>query len=210
MPPVAGDAGRLLPSIFSMPGTASVVSESLLAACRRGEETAQHRLYNLLAYQLMGVCLRYCPSRADAEDALQNAFVRIFTRLEQYRGDGPFEAWARRVTVHTALHAVEQQRRHASHLSFDPEDEADPAAQLPSADPLAFESMAAADLLQQLAALPPGYRTVLNLYAIEGYTHPEIAQLLGISEGTSKSQLARARHLLAQRLGLAAPKICQP
>ncbi|NML66012.1 RNA polymerase sigma factor [Hymenobacter sp. RP-2-7] len=193
-----------------MSGTASVVSESLLAACRRGEEAAQHRLYKLLAYQLMGVCLRYCPNRAEAEDALQNAFVRIFTRLGQYRGEGPFEAWARRVTVHTALHAVAQNRRHTASAPLDPNDDFDPLAQLPSADPSALETLAADDLLRQLAALPPGYRTVLNLYAIEGYSHPEIAELLGISEGTSKSQLSRARQLLAQRLRLGASQFTQP
>lgn len=192
-----------------MPGSASVVTESLLAACRRGEAAAQQQLYQLLAYQLLGVCLRYCPSRAEAEDALQNAFVKIFTRLDQYRGEGPFEAWARRVTVHTALHAVEQQRRHAGSHSLGLDgDDLDPTAQLPSAEPSALDALAADDLLRQLAALPPGYRTVLNLYAIEGYSHPEIAQLLGISEGTSKSQLSRARQLLAQRLGLASPKFC--
>ncbi len=181
--------------------TTPAVSEALLAACRRGEEAAQFRLYNLLAYQLMGVCLRYCPSRAEAEDALQNTFVKLFTRLDQYRGDGPFEAWARRVAVHTSLHAVEQHRlRHPT--STGAADLDDHAPDLPSDDPSALETMAADDLLRCLAALPPGYRTVLNLYAIEGYSHPEIAELLGISEGTSKSQLSRARQLLAQRLRL--------
>ena len=81
-----------------------------LAACRRGESAAQHQLYRLLAYRLMGVCLRYCPNRTEAEDALQNTFVKIFTRLDQYRGQGPFEAWARRIAVTTSLHAVEQHR----------------------------------------------------------------------------------------------------
>jgi RNA polymerase sigma factor (sigma-70 family) len=174
--------------------TATAVSETLLAACRRGEEAAQFRLYNLLSHQLMGVCLRYCPSRAEAEDALQNTFVKLFTRLDQYRGEGPFEAWARRVAVHTSLHAVEQHRlRHPTGAG---------AADLPSADPSVLENMAVEDLLRCLATLPPGYRTVLNLYAIEGYSHPEIAEMLGISEGTSKSQLARARQALAQRLRL--------
>jgi len=180
---------------------APAVSEALLAACRRGEEAAQFRLYNLLSYQLMGVCLRYCPGRAEAEDALQNTFVKLFTRLDQYRGDGPFEAWARRVAVHTSLHAVEQHRlRHPTGAGAADLD--DYAADLPSADPLVLETMAVEDLLRCLATLPTGYRTVLNLYAIEGYSHPEIAELLGISEGTSKSQLARARQLLAQRLRL--------
>jgi RNA polymerase sigma-70 factor (ECF subfamily) len=181
---------------------ATAISDALLAACRRGEETAQFQLYNQLSYSLMGVCLRYCSSRAEAEDALQNTFVKLFTRLDQYRGDGPFEAWARRVAVHTALHAVAQHRlRHPTSSGADELD--DYAADLPSLEPSALDTLAADDLLRHLAALPTGYRTVLNLYAIEGYSHSEIAQLLGISEGTSKSQLARARQLLAQRLRLA-------
>lgn len=180
----------------------TAISDALLAACRRGEEAAQFQLYNQLSYSLMGVCLRYCSSRAEAEDALQNTFVKLFTRLDQYRGDGPFEAWARRVAVHTALHAVAQHRlRHPIGTGADELD--DYAADLPSLEPSALDTLAADDLLRHLAALPTGYRTVLNLYAIEGYSHPEIAQLLGISEGTSKSQLARARQLLAQRLRLA-------
>lgn len=181
---------------------AAAISDSLLAACRRGEEAAQFQLYNQLSYSLMGVCLRYCSSRAEAEDALQNTFVKLFTRLDQYRGDGPFEAWARRVAVHTALHAVAQHRlRHPTSTGANELD--DYAADLPSLEPSALDTLAADDLLRHLAALPTGYRTVLNLYAIEGYSHSEIAQLLGISEGTSKSQLARARQLLAQRLSLA-------
>jgi RNA polymerase sigma factor (sigma-70 family) len=190
-----------------MAGAATAISDALLAACRRGEEAAQFQLYNQLSYQLMGVCLRYCPSRAEAEDALQNTFVKLFTRLDQYRGDGPFEAWARRVAVHTALHAVEQHRlRHPT--STGAADLDGYAAELPSAAPSALDTLAADDLLRHLAALPPGYRTVLNLYAIEGYSHPEIAQLLGISEGTSKSQLSRARQLLAQRLRLSTTTPC--
>ena len=176
---------------------AAAVDETLLAACRRGEAAAQHRLYQQLAYGLMGVCLRYCPSRAEAEDALQNTFVKIFTRLDQYRGQGPFEAWARRIAVTTSLHALERHRlRHpgpaANYDSL--------ATEVPTSDPSAVEQLAAEDLLALLATLPPGYRTVLNLYAVEGYSHQEIGELLGIAEGTSKSQLARARRLLETRL----------
>lgn len=180
-----------------MPPPVAPVDEALLAACRRGESAAQHRLYQRLAYGLLGVCLRYCPSRADAEDALQNTFVKIFTRLDQYRGQGPFEAWARRIAVTTSLHALEQHRlRHpAPAASLD-----ELAGALPAAEPSALDQLDAADLLALLATLPPGYRAVLNLYAVEGYSHQEIAQLLGIAEGTSKSQLARARRLLETRL----------
>ena len=188
-------------------GTA--VSKALLAACRRKEAAAQFQLYQQLSYGLMGVCLRYCPSRAEAEDALQNTFVKIFTRLDQYRGEGPCEAWARRIAVHTALHDVERYRLRA-HAGLGSALGPDEAAHVPSPEPSVIDALAAEDLLQHLAALPLGYRTVLNLYAVEGYAHAEIAQLLGISEGTSKSQLARARHLLAHRLRLTTPKHCQP
>ena len=181
-----------------MPPPLAPVDEALLAACRRGESAAQHRLYKLLSYNLMGVCLRYCPNRAEAEDALQNTFVKIFTRLDQYRGQGPFEAWARRIAVTTSLHAVEQHRLRHPGPGGDTLD--DLAADMPSAEPSAVEQLAAADLLALLATLPPGYRAVLNLYAVEGYSHQEIGELLGIAEGTSKSQLARARRLLESRL----------
>ena len=188
-----------------LPAAPVAVSEALLARCRRHEEAAQLQLYNQLAPGLLGVCLRYCPSRVEAEDALQNTFVKIFTRLDQFRGEGPFEAWARRVAVHTALHHTEQHRRRR----LAPADELDDHfAHLPSAEPSALDQLAAADLLALVQTLPPGYRAVLNLYAIEGYAHQEIAALLGISEGTSKSQLARARRLLQHRLAATTAVSC--
>lgn len=151
-------------------------------------------LYERLAYRLMGVCLRYCSGRAEAEDALQLTFVKIFTRLDQYRGQGPFEAWARRIAVTTALTAYHQERQRGQQV------EAEEAAEVEHPDGTPFDQLSADDVVALLHTLPPGYRTVLNLYAIEGYSHQEIAELLGISEGTSKSQLSRARVLLEQRL----------
>ena len=181
-----------------MPPPLAPIDEALLAACRRGESAAQHQLYKNLSYNLMGVCLRYCPNRAEAEDALQNTFVKIFTRLDQFRGQGPFEGWARRIAVTTSLHALEQHRLRHPGPNGDALEEQ--AADLPTAEPSALDQLAADDLLALLATLPPGYRAVLNLYAVEGYSHQEIAELLGIAEGTSKSQLARARRCLETRL----------
>ena len=181
-----------------MPPPVTTVDDALLLACRRGESAAQHQLYRLLAYRLMGVCLRYCPNQAEAEDALQNTFIKIFTRLDQYRGQGPFDAWARRIAVNTSLHALEQHRLRHPVAGGDVLNEL--AHELPSAEPSALDHLATDDLLALLATLPPGYRTVLNLYAVEGYSHQEIGELLGISEGTSKSQLARGRRLLETRL----------
>ncbi|MCB2379022.1 RNA polymerase sigma factor [Hymenobacter sp. BT635] len=168
--------------------------DDILQGCKRGNPSSQRALYDLLAYRLLGVCLRYCPSRAEAEDALQNTFVKIFTRLDQYRGQGPFEAWARRIAVTTALNAYQQHRQRG------PQVEADEAHDLTHPDGTPFDQLSADDLVRLINTLPVGYRTVLNLYAVEGYTHAEIGALLGISEGTSKSQLSRARHLLEQRL----------
>ncbi|MBG8555924.1 RNA polymerase sigma factor [Hymenobacter guriensis] len=168
--------------------------DALLEGCRRNQPAAQRALYERLGYQLMGVCLRYCPTREEAEDALQLTFVKLFTRLEQYRGQGPFEAWARRIAVTTALNAYHQHRQRGQQV------EAEEALDLAHPDGTPFDQMSAEELVQMIGQLPLGYRTVLNLYAIEGYSHAEISTLLGISEGTSKSQLSRARRLLEERL----------
>ena len=168
--------------------------EDLLVDCRRGLPAAQRALYERLAYRLMGVCLRYCPTRAEAEDALQLTFVKIFTRLDQFRGQGPFEAWARRIAVNTSLHAYQQHRQRAPLTNYEE------AANIPHPDSTALDQLSAEEVVQLIHTLPLGYRTVLNLYAIEGYSHQEIGEMLGISEGTSKSQLSRARRLLEERL----------
>lgn len=168
--------------------------DHLVEGCRRGQPAAQRALYERLGYQLMGVCLRYCPSRTEAEDALQLTFVKIFTRLDQFRNQGPFEAWARRIAVTTSLNLWHQHQQRGSHL------DTEEAADIPHPDGTPFDQLSAADVVQLMNTLPPGYRTVLNLYAVEGYSHAEIGELLGISEGTSKSQLSRARRLLEERL----------
>ncbi|RSK34029.1 RNA polymerase sigma factor [Hymenobacter metallilatus] len=168
--------------------------DALVEGCRRGRPAAQRGLYERLGYQLMGVCLRYCPSRDEAEDALQLTFVKIFTRLDQFRNQGPFEAWARRIAVTTSLNLWHQSRQRGQPL------EAEEAADIHHPDGTPFDQLSADDVVRLIHTLPPGYRTVLNLYAIEGYSHAEIGELLGISEGTSKSQLSRARRLLEERL----------
>ncbi len=173
-----------------------MVDEALIGRCRRGEPVAQRRLYDLLAPRLLVVARRYSRSDADAEDALQRAMLNILTRLDQWKQTGPFEAWARRVTVNTALDYW--RRADPKAISWDD------APDVATTEPTAFDQLSADDLLALLDTLPPGYRTVLNLYAIEGYSHAEIGALLGIAEGTSKSQLARARALLEKKLTLTA------
>ncbi|OON69514.1 RNA polymerase sigma factor [Hymenobacter sp. CRA2] len=165
----------------------------LISACRQGSVRAQKLLYERFAGLMLTVCLRYLRQRADAEEAMLTGFVKVFRALEQYRHEGSFEGWIRRIMVNEALGQL--RRKEPLHLAID-----DMVTDVPSTQATAESDMAAADLMQLLSELPAGYRTVFNLYAIEGYTHPEIAEMLGISEGTSKSQLSKARAMLQRRL----------
>ena len=173
----------------------------LIAACLRGEPRAQRQLYQQYAGLMLTVCRRYLRRPADAEEALLLGFAKVFRALPTFRQEGSFEGWIRRIMVNEAL--GELRRPGPLHLSF--EDFAQPES-LATTPATADTQLQAEELLALLQELPAGYRTVFNLYALEGYSHPEIAELLGISEGTSKSQLSKARALLQRRLGYVAPR----
>ncbi len=170
-----------------------ISEEELVKGCRRGDARAQQLLYERFSSKMYAVCCRYVANRADAEDVLVTAFTKIFERFNQYRGEGSLEGWIRRVVVNEALTFLRRNR--SMFLETDLE-EADHA---PDYQQLADE-LEAADLMRMIGNLPPGYRMVFNLYAIEGYSHQEIARQLGISENTSKSQLSRARVYLQKML----------
>jgi RNA polymerase sigma-70 factor (ECF subfamily) len=164
----------------------------LVSRCRRGDAAAQRAVYHQYERVLYGICLRYADSRDDALDLLQDSFVRIFRSLEGFRGEGSFEGWMRRITVRLC---IEYCRKRARFLRVD----------LKHAQEVAIESdiwssVSRDEILRLISQMPPGYRMVFNLYAVEGYGHQEIADMLGISEGASKSQLSRARRYLQQRL----------
>lgn len=139
--------------------------------------------------------MRYTNSREEAEDILQTGYVRVFTRIESYRNDGSFEGWIRRIMVNTAIENFRRNKRMIQ--ADDIENLSDHQAPGVSVDELAYE-----DLMNIVQELPAGYKIVFNMYAIEGYSHKEIAESLGISEGTSKSQLLRAREWLKKRIML--------
>lgn len=143
-------------------------------------------LYRQFSGKMFAVCLRYFPDRMEAEDILQEGFIKVFTHLGQYTGNGSFEGWIRRVIVNTAL---EKLRKKSFLIPMTDHVE----KQTGTATNPAISNMGAKELMKLVTGLPQGYRVVFNLYAIEGYSHAEIAEKLGISEGTSKSQLARAR-----------------
>ncbi|MEZ4964737.1 MAG: RNA polymerase sigma factor [Saprospiraceae bacterium] len=163
--------------------------QHLLKACLKGDRRAQRQLYEQYKGRMFSLCLRYADSRHDAEDWLQEGFLKVFRDLDQFRSDGPFEGWMRKVILHTILENLRRQKRLFPTIATDnlehlPEEEA------PDRE---GEAALAQQVLAGLRQLPPGFRTVLNLYILEGYTHAEIATELGISVGTSKSQLMRAK-----------------
>ncbi|WP_045689716.1 MULTISPECIES: RNA polymerase sigma factor [Hymenobacter] len=166
----------------------------LVAACRRQNAAAQEQLYSRFASKMLALCLRYVRHKFEAEDVLARGFVKVFRSLHQFEGKGSLEGWVRRIMVHEALNCL--RRRESLTICIDDCPTSYLATSLPTAD----VELQAADLLQLVQELPAGYRVVFNLCALEGYTHPEVAALLGISEGTSKSQLSKARAVLQRRV----------
>jgi RNA polymerase sigma factor (sigma-70 family) len=157
--------------------------------CRPG---AQRQLYEHFAPIMLGVCFRYTKSISDAEDILQDGFVKVFKHLSQYKSEGELGAWIRKIMVNTALNYLKTNKKYQYDLSFN-EMSLHPVS---VDDPLV--KLQAKELSELIRQLPTGFQTIFNLYAVEGYTHVEIASMLGISDGTSRSQYARARALLIE------------
>jgi RNA polymerase sigma-70 factor (ECF subfamily) len=168
--------------------------EDLIERCKAGERKAQESLYKQFASKMMGVCMRYATDRMEAEDMLQNGFIRVFQKIADFRGDGSFEGWMRRIMVHCS---IEYYRKH--HKMLQVADLGDTGNE-PSVNAVAMANLDAKDLMGLIQQLSPGYRMVFNLYAIEGYSHREIGEIMGISEGASKSQLSRARTILKEQI----------
>jgi len=165
----------------------------LIAALRRGEAKAHKVVYERFSGKMMTVCTRYCANRADAEEVMLDGFMRVFEKIDQFREDGSFEGWIRRIMVTESLMFLRKSKQWRHELPLED------VTEEPNYD-WADASLNADELLRMVGQLSEGYRAVFNLYAIEGYSHAEIAETLGISEGTSKSQLSRARALLQTQL----------
>lgn len=166
----------------------------LLAGCARNQRRSQELLYRKFYGYAMGICLRYTNTREQALDVLNDGFLKVFTRLDQYNPDQPFKNWLRRILINTALDQYRQEVRHYYH------DDVGVAEQMPAHQPDALSTLAHEELIGMIQQLSPAYRVVFNLYVIDGFSHDEIAAQLGISAGTSKSNLARARENLKQML----------
>jgi RNA polymerase sigma factor (sigma-70 family) len=168
--------------------------EQLIQGCRKNNRGHQHALYQRYAPKMLSVCMRYASDRMLAEDFLQEGFIRVFTKLDQFNSTGSLEGWIKRIMVNTALQHIRRSKQEPSSV------EADEGLIIVDTAETPLDTLAADELLAMIARLPTGYRLVFNLYVLEEYTHQEIAAELGISEGTSKSQLARARQCLQKML----------
>lgn len=166
----------------------------LIGLCLRGDRTGQEELYRRFAAKMYGICLRYSGNAIEAQDILQEGFIRVFQRLNQYRYNGSFEGWIRRIFINMAITLSRRELKHMTGCR------PDKAAAVADEEPGGLSRLSHQELLGLIRQLPPGYRTVFNLFAIDGYTHREIARLLGISVNTSKSQLSGARRNLRQLL----------
>jgi len=170
--------------------------KEIIKGCLAGSRRDQELLYRRNAAKLYAVCLQYSGNNEEARDILQEGFIKIFENLGSYKHEGSFEGWMRRITVNTAL---EKFRSRSTLYRVDDIDQlTDTDAEPDNND---YTGLEAADLLEIIRELPPKYRLVFNLYAIEGYSHKEISEMINISEGTSKSNLSRARAILQRRVG---------
>ncbi len=168
--------------------------KKMIKGCLKGRKTDQYRLYALYAKKMFGICLRYAANHDEAQDVLQEGFIKVFQKLDAYKGKGSLEGWIRRIIVNTA---IEKYREKIYHLSMD--DIAHEEAAINHQN-LVTDALHAKDILALVQKLPVQYRLVFNLYALEGFNHREIGDKLRISESTSRSNLARARMILKDKL----------
>lgn len=167
---------------------------TLIIECVNGNPRAQRLLFDKFARKMFSVCLRYAKNEEQAEDVLQDGFVKVFGKLKDFKSEGSLEGWIRRIMVNTALDQIRKNNKQLGDTNID-----DVGYKIENND-FIVESIMADDLMKMVQAMPDGYKVVFNMFAIEGYSHSEIADTLGISENTSKSQYSRARAYLRERL----------
>jgi RNA polymerase sigma-70 factor (ECF subfamily) len=171
-----------------------MTEEAILSGCLNNDATAQRELYNKYSPKMMGVCYRFAHNREDAEDMLQEGFIKVFTQIKSFENRGAFEGWIRRIIVHTCINILKKNKKFNESVDIiyatgvQVREESVPAI------------VQAKQVVECIRMLPIGYRTVLNLYAVEGYSHREISNILDIEESTSRSQYTRARVMLEEIL----------
>lgn len=171
-----------------------VSEKDLVKGCQRGKAKYQRLLYERYAPKMLGVCMRYFHSKDEAQDALQDGFVKIYTKINSFRGQGSLEGWIRRIMVNTSLSLLRNNLKHLYHA-----DVADEKVHIADSS-MDYDQFNVQDILKLIQGLPKGYRIIFNMYEIDGYSHKELAEELKISINTSKSQLLKARRYLRNEL----------
>lgn len=167
--------------------------ETLVRGCQNGKKDAQRALYERYNARMFGLCYRYAQSRFDAEDILQEGFIKVYTHLDQYKFSGSLEGWIKRIMVTTAINFLKSRKHFTQNLDLDNAEEV-------MVFPVPEQSLHHQEVIRLMGSLSPGYRAILNLYAVEGYSHKEIGHMLGIAESTSRSQYARAKNIMVTLL----------
>ena len=172
-----------------------MTEEELIRGCLREDAFCQKEVFNRYASRMLGVCNRYARNSADAEDILQDAFIKVFNKVFQFKFEGSFEGWIRKIVVNTALkkYSLRRYEKEVAGYEITERDES-------PMEPSAYGHLTEKDLLVLINNLPDGYRLIFNLYVIEGYQHDEIAAMLNIQPGTSRSQLVKARSMLQKQI----------
>ena len=171
-----------------------MTEEAILQGCLRNESIAQKELYNRYSPKMLAVCYRFGHNREDAEDMLQEGFIKVFSQIHTFRNQGAFEGWVRRIIVHTCINNLKKNKK------FNESVDIIHATTLQVREETVPSIVQAKQVVECIRLLPLGYRTVLNLYAIEGYSHKEISTMLEIEESTSRSQYTRAKQMLEEIL----------
>lgn len=171
-----------------------MTEEQMLAGSTKNNAAAQEAFYNRFSPRMLGVCYRFAKNREDAEDMLQEGFIKVFTQLYQFRGEGSLEGWIRRIVVHTCINILKKNKKFADSVDIIH------ATGIHIKEDMIPAIMQAKQVVECIRILPLGYRTVLNLYALEGFSHREIGALLNIEESTSRSQYTRAKAMLEEIL----------
>ena len=172
-----------------------MTDDELIRGCIKEDESSQRELFRKYAGKMLGVCQRYAHNSGDAEDIVQDAFIKVFEKIHQFKNEGSFEGWVRKIVVNTALKKYTLIRYDKEVSGFEINDRNES-----STEASAFSHLTEKELLLLINNLPDGYRLIFNLYVIEGYQHEEIAQMLKIQPGTSRSQLVKARNMLKQQI----------
>jgi len=167
-----------------------MTEEALLKGCLKNDPSAQRELYNKYSAKMLAVCYRYAHNREDAEDMLQEGFIKVFLQIHTFENRGAFEGWIRRIIVHTCINILKKNKK------FNESVDLIHATSLHVKEESVSSIVQAKQVVECIRLLPLGYRTVLNLYAVEGFSHREIAQMLEVEESTSRSQYTRAKTML--------------